>query len=29
LLQVGFVQPTSLPIAGELLPRHFTLARTG
>ena len=28
LLRVGFVQPTSLLVAGELLPHHFTLART-
>jgi len=25
LLQVGFAQPTSLLVAGELLPHHFTL----
>jgi len=28
LLQVGFAQPTSLLVAGELLPHHFTLTRT-
>jgi len=25
LLRMGFTQPTGLPIAGELLPHHFTL----
>jgi len=30
LLRVGFAQPTSHPVAGELLPHHFTLApKTG
>ena len=29
LLRMGFTQPAGLPAAGELLPRHFTLARTG
>jgi len=29
LLQVGFAQPTSLLVAGELLPHHFTLTHTG
>ena len=26
LLRVGFAHPAGLPAAGELLPRHFTLA---
>jgi hypothetical protein len=25
LLQMGFAQPTGHPVAGELLPHHFTL----
>ena len=29
LLRVGFARPAGLPAAGELLPRHFTLACTG
>jgi len=29
LLRMGFTQPTGHPAAGELLPHHFTLARTG
>ena len=29
LLRMGFTQPVGHPTAGELLPRHFTLARTG
>ena len=29
LLQMGFTQPTGHPVAGELLPHHFTLTRTG
>ena len=27
LLRVGFARPADLPADGELLPRHFTLAR--
>ena len=29
LLQMGFTQPAGHPAAGELLPHHFTLTRTG